>query len=155
METLLRTPLHEAHIRLGGRMVPFAGFEMPVQYKSIIAESKAVREGAGMFDVSHMARLQFRGARSTEFMEWITTNDVSKLADNEGHYSLLPNERGGCVDDIILYRLAADRYTMVVNADFDSVADYLAYRDNPDHQRVIKELGVPIMAQRAAVQFEW
>jgi aminomethyltransferase len=115
-ETLLRTPLHDAHVAAGGKIVPFAGYEMPVQYGSVIAEAKAVREGAGMFDVSHMARLWFRGERTLEFLEWITANDVSKLTDNRGQYSLLPNERGGCVDDIIVYRVDANTYRMVVNA---------------------------------------
>lgn len=97
-------------------MVPFAGYEMPVQYGSVIQEAKAVREHAGMFDVSHMARLWFRGARTPEFLEWITTNDISRLEDGRGQYSLLPNERGGCVDDIIVYRITENVFRMVVNA---------------------------------------
>ena len=97
-------------------MVPFAGYDMPVQYGGIIAESKAVREGAGMFDVSHMARLWFRGDRTLKFLEWITSNDVSKLEDGRGQYSLLPNEQGGCVDDIIVYRISPTVFRMVVNA---------------------------------------
>jgi aminomethyltransferase len=112
---LLRTPLFEAHVALGGRMVPFAGWEMPVQYQSVIAEAKSVREGAGMFDVSHMARLWFRGPRTLEFLERITTNDVATLGDREGHYSLLPNATGGLVDDIIVYRIDDDIFRMVVN----------------------------------------
>lgn len=97
-------------------MVPFAGYEMPVQYASVIAESKAVREGAGMFDVSHMARLSFEGNRVQEYLEWVTTNDISKLVDGQGQYSMLPNERGGVVDDIIVYRVSPTRFSMVVNA---------------------------------------
>jgi aminomethyltransferase len=89
---------------------------LPVQYKGIIAESKAVREGAGMFDVSHMARLRFIGNRVLEYLEWVTSNDVSKLSDATGQYSLLPNMNGGCVDDIIVYRLGENDYKMVVNA---------------------------------------
>jgi aminomethyltransferase len=115
-ETLLRTPLFEKHVELGGRMVPFAGYEMPVQYSSIIAESKAVRQGAGMFDVSHMARLSLTGGRVLPFLEKVTANDVSKLDNGEGQYSFLPNERGGVVDDIIVYRVSDDGYRMVVNA---------------------------------------
>ncbi len=107
-ETILRTPLHGSHVALGGKMVPFAGYDMPVQYQGIIAETLAVRNGAGMFDVSHMARLELRGERAFEFVEWITTNDVSKLGDGAGQYSLLPNDRGGCVDDIILYRVSGE-----------------------------------------------
>jgi aminomethyltransferase len=115
-EPLLRTPLYESHVALGGKVVPFAGYEMPVQYKGIISESKAVREGCGMFDVSHMARLWFRGARAQEFLEWITSNDVSKLEDDRGQYSLLPNDKGGVVDDIIVYRISEGVFRMVVNA---------------------------------------
>ena len=115
-ETLLRTPLFDAHVALNARMVPFAGYEMPVQYSSIIAESKAVREEAGMFDVSHMARLRFTGEKVIEFLEWITSNDVAKLEDGQGQYSLLPNDQGGCVDDIIVYRIGPTEFAMVVNA---------------------------------------
>lgn len=97
-------------------MVPFAGYSMPVQYQSVIAESKAVREGAGMFDVSHMARLRFTGDRVLEYLEWVTSNDVSKLGNGEGQYSLLPNEAGGVVDDIIVYRISDTEFRMVVNA---------------------------------------
>jgi len=115
-EVLNRTPLFDAHRRAGGKLVPFAGYEMPVQYASIIAEASAVRNAVGMFDVSHMARLRFWGERATEFVQWITANDVGKLGDRQGQYSLLTNERGGCVDDIIVYRIAPDEYRMVVNA---------------------------------------
>jgi aminomethyltransferase len=115
-EPLLRTPLFESHVSLGGKVVPFAGYEMPVQYQSIIAEAKAVREGIGMFDVSHMARLWFRGNSAQEFLESITSNDISKLEDGRGQYSLLPNDRGGVVDDIIVYRIAEGVFRMVVNA---------------------------------------
>lgn len=97
-------------------MVPYAGWEMPVQYASVIAEGKAVRERAGMFDVSHMARLALKGEKVFEYLEWITANDVSKLTDGTGEYSLLPNDKGGCVDDIIVYRLEPNKYAMVVNA---------------------------------------
>lgn len=115
-ETALKTPLYDSHLRLGGKMVPFAGYDMPVQYTGIIAESKAVREGAGMFDVSHMARLKFTGPGVVEFLERITANDIGKLSDGAGHYSLLPNDQGGCVDDIITYRIGEQDFRMVVNA---------------------------------------
>lgn len=113
---MLRTPLYEAHLKLNARMVPFAGYEMPVQYSSIIAEAKAVREGAGMFDVSHMARVSFAGEGVLEFLEQITTNDVSKLGDGQGQYSMMPNLEGGIVDDIIVYRIAAEHFEVVFNA---------------------------------------
>ncbi|MBL8059755.1 MAG: glycine cleavage system aminomethyltransferase GcvT [Chthonomonas sp.] len=112
----LTTPLYDAHLRLNARMVPFAGYSMPVQYESVIAESKAVREGAGMFDVSHMARLRISGARAMEYLEWVTTNDVAKIPHGDGHYSLLPNFEGGVVDDIIVYKINDEDFGMVVNA---------------------------------------
>lgn len=88
---------------------------LPVQYKSVIAESKAVREGAGMFDVSHMARLKFVGDDAQKFLDSITVNNVAALEIGKGHYSLLPNEKGGLVDDIIVYRTGETEYRMVVN----------------------------------------
>lgn len=112
----LTTPLHDAHLRSGARMVPFAGYSMPVQYDSVIAESKAVRERAGMFDVSHMGRLRLMGKRALEFLERVTTNDVAKIPISDGHYSLLPNSAGGVVDDIILYKISDEDFGMVVNA---------------------------------------
>jgi aminomethyltransferase len=115
-ESLLRTPLYAKHVEAGGRMVPFAGYDMPVQYASIISEAKAVREGAGMFDVSHMARLTLRGDKVLQFLERVTANDVSKLHNGAGQYSLLPNEQGGTVDDIIVYKISDGEYRMVVNA---------------------------------------
>ncbi len=112
----LRTPLYDEHVALGARMVEFAGYSMPVQYQSVIAETKAVREGAGMFDVSHMARLTFTGPRTLEYLEQVTANDVSKLEDGHGQYSMLPNAQGGIVDDIIVYRIGPAEYRLVVNA---------------------------------------
>ena len=112
---LKRTPLLEAHKAAGARLVPFAGYEMPVQYTSIMAESRAVRESAGMFDVSHMARLKIEGDDALSFLEHVTTNDVAKLDPEQGQYSLLPNDAGGCIDDIIVYRRGSG-FEMVVNA---------------------------------------
>jgi aminomethyltransferase len=127
-----KTPLHQNHVDLGGRMVEFAGYDLPVQYKSIIAESQAVRDSAGMFDVSHMARLTFRGENVLEFLEQITVNDVAALTDDHGHYSMLPNAQGGIVDDIIVYRINSSTYRMVVNAanhqkDLDHIKSHLPH----------------------------
>jgi glycine cleavage system T protein (aminomethyltransferase) len=97
-------------------MVPFAGYEMPVQYAGIIAEARAVRDGAGMFDVSHMARLTLIGGGVLEFLDRVTSNDVAKLTPGTGQYSLLPNDQGGTVDDIIVYKISDSEYRMVVNA---------------------------------------
>ena len=110
------TPLIESHRACKGRIVEFAGYDLPVQYEGVIAESEAVRQSAGMFDVSHMARLHLRGAKVLEFLEQVTTNDVAELTDGTGQYSLLPNLTGGIVDDIIVYRITADHFRMVVNA---------------------------------------
>ena len=115
-ESLKRTSLYDAHVARGGRLVPFAGYEMPVQYTGILAETEAVRTAVGLFDVSHMARLDVRGAGALAFLEHVTSNDVSKLADGGGQYSLLPNAEGGTVDDIIVYRNRKDDFRMVVNA---------------------------------------
>lgn len=115
-ETVKRTPLYDQHVAAGGKIVPFAGYELPVQYTGIIAETNVVRTGVGMFDVSHMARLWFRGERVAEFLEWVTANHIGGLVDGQGHYSLLPNAQGGLVDDIITYRVNDTTFRMVVNA---------------------------------------
>ncbi|MCW5947341.1 MAG: glycine cleavage system aminomethyltransferase GcvT [Fimbriimonadales bacterium] len=116
MPVILKTPLHEDHVKLGAKMVEFAGWDMPVQYAGVIAESKAVREGAGMFDVSHMGRTWFRGDRVIELLELLTTNDISKLQDGGSQYSLLCYKNGTCVDDIIVYRISDTVFRMVINA---------------------------------------
>jgi len=116
MSSAFRTPLYDAHLAAGGKIVEFAGWDMPVQYGSVLAEAKAVRDGVGMFDVSHMGRLRFTGERVAQYLEWVTSNDLSKLADGTGQYSLLPNAAGGLVDDIIVYRVSPIEYRMVVNA---------------------------------------
>jgi aminomethyltransferase len=116
MDSPKSTPLADSHVAMGGRMVEFAGFLMPVQYQGIMAEALAVRSGAGMFDVSHMARLKFQGTRVEEYLEWVTTNDVSSLSPGQSQYSMLPNQTGGVVDDIIVTKISQDQYRMVVNA---------------------------------------
>src|SRR5829696_2330529 len=114
--TLKRTPLHEIHVALGGKIVPFAGYEMPVQYAGgITAEHKAVREGCGIFDVSHMGEFWITGARAVEFVNHVTTNDVAALAVGQVHYSTILNDRGTIEDDCLVYRFA-DQLMMVVNA---------------------------------------
>ncbi|GIV09958.1 MAG: aminomethyltransferase [Fimbriimonadales bacterium] len=111
-----RTALYDAHLQAGARMVEFAGWEMPVQYAGIIHEVRAVRQRWGMFDVSHMARAYFRGSHARAFLERLTPSDLSQVAPMTGQYTVLTNERGGVVDDIILYELAPDEYLMVFNA---------------------------------------
>jgi len=114
--TLKRTPLHDIHAALGAKMVPFAGYEMPVQYPAgITAEHKAVRERAGLFDVSHMGEFLVRGADAVKFVNLVTTNDVSALAVGQAHYSSILNDRGTFEDDCLVYRFD-DHLMMVVNA---------------------------------------
>ena len=114
--TLARTPLHDAHAALGGRMVPFAGHAMPVQYPTgIRAEHAAVRTAAGLFDVSHMGEFTVRGPQAAELVQHLTVNDVSRVAVGQAQYSALCNERGTILDDLLVYRFA-DRFMLVVNA---------------------------------------
>jgi aminomethyltransferase len=113
---LKRTPLYSIHKALNAKIVPFAGFEMPVQYPTgITAEHKAVRERAGLFDVSHMGEFLVRGARMVEFVNYVTSNDVAALADGQVHYSTILYENGTIVDDCLVYKFD-DRIIMVVNA---------------------------------------
>ena len=111
-----RTPLHDVHIALGAKMVPFAGFEMPVQYPAgITAEHKSVRENVGLFDVSHMGEFMIRGPQAIDFANYVTTNDVAALAVGQAQYSTILNEGGTIVDDCLVYRFP-DHLMMVVNA---------------------------------------
>ena len=120
-------------------MVDFAGHLLPVQYEGVIAESNAVRKGVGMFDVSHMARLELSGPRTLEFLEWVTTNDVAKLKDGTGQYSLLPNSAGGLVDDVIVYRVGPEEFKMVVNASNHS-KDVAHLKANNHHGASIEDV---------------
>ena len=111
-----RTPLHADHARLGARFVPFGGWEMPVQYTGILAEHAAVRSAAGLFDVSHMGEIELRGPGALAAAQELTANDVARLGDGEAQYSLLLLPSGGIVDDIMVYRLGAERILLCVNA---------------------------------------
>lgn len=111
-----RTPLYDCHREAGARMVDFAGWEMPVQYTGVMEEHRAVRTAAGLFDVSHMGEVRVRGAGAEAFLQRLTPNDVSKLVPGRAHYSGLLNERGTYLDDILVYRLAAEDFLVVVNA---------------------------------------
>ncbi len=114
--TLQRTPLHERHVALGGRMVPFAGWELPVQYEGVIQEHRAVRTDAGVFDVSHMGEIEVEGPRAHELLQGLLSNDLDRIGRGQAQYTLLTNERGGIVDDLIAYRLDEFRFLLVVNA---------------------------------------
>ncbi|HMC54091.1 MAG TPA: glycine cleavage system aminomethyltransferase GcvT [Gemmatimonadaceae bacterium] len=129
--TLKRTPLHDVHRALNAKIVPFAGYEMPVQYATgITAEHKAVRDGAGLFDVSHMGEFVIRGERMVDFVNYVTTNDVAALAVGQVQYSTILYDSGTIVDDCLVYRFA-DRIIMVVNAsnrekDFEQIRPHAA-----------------------------
>src|SRR5207237_9256658 len=116
MQTLLRTPLFDRHLALGARMVPFAGWEMPVQYEGVIPEHMAVRTDSGVFDVSHMGELEVEGPRAFELLQSTLSNDLGRVADGGAQYTLLTNESGGIVDDLIVYRLSPFRFLLIVNA---------------------------------------
>lgn len=115
-ETLRRSPLHDVHLEFGARMVPFAGWEMPVQYTSIVDEHKAVRTAVGVFDISHMGQFIVSGTGAEAFLNRALTNDVAKLAIAQGQYTLLLNEAGGVIDDLIAYRTTDKEFYLVVNA---------------------------------------
>jgi len=132
MQTLLRTPLYERHVSLGARMVPFAGWEMPVQYEGVIPEHRAVREDCGVFDVSHMGEIEVEGPHASDLLQSLLSNDVDKLEIGEAQYTLLTNEQGGIVDDLIVYRLEGGRYLLIVNAsNRDADYDWIRERERP------------------------
>jgi aminomethyltransferase len=115
-ETLARTPLYEQHRKAGARMVPFAGWEMPVQYEGIRPEHFAVRTHAGVFDVSHMGQVETEGPGAKAFLQHLLSNDVERIETGGAQYSLLTNDAGGVLDDLFSYRLGSDRYLTVTNA---------------------------------------
>jgi aminomethyltransferase len=109
-------PLNDLHVKLGGKMVPFAGYNMPVRYASDIEEHMTVRNGVGVFDVSHMGEFTLKGPEALDLIQRVTTNDASKLVDGQAQYSCLPNGKGGIVDDLIVYKIKDNDYLLVVNA---------------------------------------
>jgi aminomethyltransferase len=111
-----KTPLYQEHVRLGARMVPFAGWLMPVQYTSIVEEHQAVRNNVGIFDISHMGQLIVDGTDAREWLNTMLTNNVGKLDAGTGQYTFLLNERGGIIDDLIIYRIGQQKFLLVVNA---------------------------------------
>src|SRR5665213_679475 len=115
-EELKATALTDVHVKLGAKMVPFAGYNMPVQYVGINAEHETVRNGVGVFDVSHMGEFILKGENALDLIQRVTSNDASKLADGKVQYSCLPNETGGIVDDLLVYRIDERTYMLVVNA---------------------------------------
>lgn len=124
-----KTALTDIHVRTGAKMVPFAGYNMPVQYAGINAEHETVRKAVGVFDVSHMGEFILKGEKALDLIQKVTTNDAAKLFDGKVQYSCLPNENGGIVDDLLVYRLDEKTYMLVVNAsnidkDWDWISKY-------------------------------
>ena len=113
--SLLKTPLYEVHRDLGAKLIEFGGWLMPVQYSGIIAEHNAVRTAAGLFDLSHMGEIEVTGSGAVSFLQYVTTNDVSKLAEGQAQYTFMLYPDGNIVDDLIVYKLP-DKYLLVVNA---------------------------------------
>lgn len=111
-----KTALFDKHVSLGAKMVPFAGFEMPVQYSGVTEEHFAVREKVGIFDVSHMGQFFVEGPSAKDLLQYVTTNNVDALEDGKAQYSCLPNGNGGIVDDLIIYKMEDEKYFVVVNA---------------------------------------
>lgn len=118
-----RTVLYEVHRQLGGKMVEFAGWEMPVEYTGIREEHLAVRNAAGLFDVSHMGEVEVRGKEAASLCQWVTTNDIANLKNLQAEYTLLCNPQGGVIDDIIVYKFSDDHFFICVNA-VNTVKDY-------------------------------
>ena len=160
MQTLLRTPLYDRHVELGARLVPFAGWEMPVQYEGVIPEHLAVRRNCGVFDVSHMGELEVEGPRAREFLQALLSNDLERIDPGKAQYTLLTNGDGGIVDDLIVYERNPGRFLLIVNAsnrevDFQWLRDHevsgAAVRDVSDEYallavqgpRSIERLGLP------------
>jgi aminomethyltransferase len=131
VQTLRRTPLYERHAALGARLIPFVGWEMPVQYSSIAEEHLAVRQSAGVFDVSHMGQLEIQGEGAHEYLQARLSNDLERIGPARAQYTLLTNERGGIVDDLIAYRRAPESYLLVVNAS-NIEADHAALAETRD-----------------------
>lgn len=115
-ENLKKTALNKMHYEMGAKMVPFAGFDMPVQFEGVNIEHETVRKGVGVFDVSHMGEFRAKGPLAKAFVQRCTSNDVAALKDGKVQYTCLPNGRGGIVDDMLVYRIAEDEYFMVPNA---------------------------------------
>src|SRR5256885_13449497 len=113
---LKRTPLYAAHQKLGGRLIQLGGWEMLVQYSSIIDDHLAVRKGAELFDMSHMGEVRVQGTGAAAFLNHLLTNDINKLSLGQGQYTLMCNERGGVIDHLYLYRILPEEYLLVINA---------------------------------------
>ncbi|NVO85539.1 glycine cleavage system aminomethyltransferase GcvT [Hymenobacter terrestris] len=144
-DTLKTVPLNDVHQQLGAKMVPFAGYNMPVRYSSDLDEHHTVRRAVGMFDVSHMGEFRVRGPQALALIQRVTSNDASKLVPGKAQYSCLPNQTGGVVDDLLVYMLAEEDYLLVVNAsniekDWNWIKQFNT--DGADMQNVSEEMSL-------------
>jgi aminomethyltransferase len=135
VENLKRTTLYERHLKCGGKMVDFAGYELPIQYNSIIDEHNAVRNAAGLFDVSHMGEIEVKGKEAFNYLQYVLTNNLGKLQKNKAIYTMMCYEDGGIVDDLLAYKFDEDRYILVVNAS-NKDKDYKWLLDNKSNFNV-------------------
>ena len=153
-----KTPLYEEHIRLGARMVPFVGWLMPVQYTGIVEEHQAVRNNVGIFDISHMGQLTVDGVGAREWLNTMLTNNVGKLDVGTGQYTFLLNERGGIIDDLIVYRIGQQKFLLVVNAaradeDFAWLRKHLKEGRSPDRPSAGLETAAPCKLKNRSADF--
>ncbi len=141
-----KTALNQLHHKLGAKMVPFAGYEMPVSYKGVNIEHENVRNNLGVFDVSHMGEFFVTGPETIDLIQKVTSNDASKLVDGQAQYTCLPNDKGGIVDDLIIYRFNAEKFLLVVNAsniekDWDWINKHNTFnaelKDESDHYSLL------------------
>lgn len=135
LENLKRTTLYERHLKCGGKMVDFAGYELPIQYNSIIDEHNAVRNAAGLFDVSHMGEIEVKGKEAFNYLQHVLTNNIGKLQKNKAIYTMMCYEDGGIVDDLLAYKFDEDHYFLVVNAS-NKDKDYKWLLDNKSNFNV-------------------
>jgi aminomethyltransferase len=148
---LKHTPLHSQHAALGARIVPFAGWEMPVEYSGISDEHLAVRTRAGIFDVSHMGEIEVAGQDAVAALQHVTSNDIAKLAIGQAQYSALTTADGAFVDDLLIYRLASDHFLLVVNAS-NTVKDYRWIADHAESFRDVVAVDATARYALIAVQ---
>ena len=145
--TLRNTALTHVHEKLGAKMVPFAGYNMPVQYAGLLEEHHTVRKSVGVFDVSHMGEFYVRGPQALDLLQHVTSNDVSKLFDGKVQYSCLPNGKGGIVDDLLVYRISETEYFLVVNAsNIDKDWDWINANNSFDAQMENVSDGMSLLA---------
>ena len=153
VQTLRRTPLYERHAALGARLVPFVGWEMPVQYTSIAEEHRAVRTDAGVFDVSHMGELEIEGEGAHAYLQARLSNDLDKIGPGRAQYTLLTNERGGIVDDLIAYRRGPESYLLVVNgSNVDTDHGVLSETRDVSHEWVLLAVQGPEALERLRIE---